>query len=49
MMRLLRYWILRSPCRSVLMRWSGSVNAVLARLLRRSRDQMPSTGLRSGA
>lgn len=40
-MRLLRYWIWRRPCRSAPMRWSGSVNAVLAWLLRRSSDQMP--------
>lgn len=30
------------------MRWSGSVKAVLAWLVRRRIDQMPSTGLRSG-
>jgi len=42
-----RYWISRRPRRTALMRWSGSVNAVLASL-RRSSDQIPSTGLRSG-
>lgn len=47
-MRLLRYWIWRRPCHSTLMRWPGSVEAVLAWLLPRSSDQMPSTGLRSG-
>lgn len=33
-MRLLRYWIWRRPCRSMLRRRSGSVKAVLAWPLR---------------
>jgi hypothetical protein len=48
-MRLWRYWIRRSPCRKAWSRWVGSSKAVLAWLLCRSKDQMPSTRLRSGS
>ncbi|ATZ29315.1 hypothetical protein SLAV_37755 [Streptomyces lavendulae subsp. lavendulae] len=48
-MRWLRYWTCRRPCRSRRMRWLGSVTAVLAWVVRRRIDQMPSRGLRSGA
>lgn len=44
-----RYWIWRSPRRRVLIRWAGSVKAVLAWQRLRSTDQMPSTGLSWGA
>lgn len=47
--RLLRYWMCRRPLRTVRMRCSGVEKATLESQPRRSRDQMPSTGLRSGA
>lgn len=47
--RLLWYWMLRRPWRMVSMRCSGVVKATLDSHPRRSRDQIPSTGLRSGA
>ena len=43
-----RYWIWRRPCRSRRMRWSGSVKAVLAWLVRRRTDQMPFDGVEVG-
>lgn len=48
-MRWGRYWIFLIPCRMVWIRCSEVVNTVLESQPRRRRDQMPSTGLRSGA
>jgi hypothetical protein len=48
-MRFLRYWMCRRPLRRVQLRCSGVEKATLESQPRRSRDQMPSTGLRSGA
>ncbi|AZS89600.1 hypothetical protein ELQ87_39160 [Streptomyces griseoviridis] len=48
-MRWLRYWMCRRPLRTVQMRCSGVEKATLESQPRRRRDQMPSTGLRSGA
>lgn len=48
-MRSLRYWMCRKPRRMRWTRCSGVVKATLESRPRRSRDQMPSTGLGPGA
>lgn len=44
-----RYWSWRRPRRTAVIRSSGSTKARLAVVVRRRTDQVPSTGLRSGA
>lgn len=48
-MRWLRYWMCRRPRRMRWARCSGVLKATLESQPRRRRDQIPSTGLRSGA